>query len=110
MKLKGNGLMSKLKQKGYSSNDIPKAIIFHEILGIAMLAFTWTYCYYFPPSQSSLLQKPIATIKNHIPKGLAGKINENGFLTSRIGSSYVESSYLRKLIPTDISCKNISYV
>lgn len=98
MKLRGNGFLNKLKQKGYTSEDIPKAIIFHEFLGIAMLALTWSYCYFCPPSQSAWLQKPISTLKRHVPQVIASKVSENGFLTSRVGSSYVESSCLRKLI------------
>lgn len=98
MKFKGNSLLNKLKQKGYSSDDIPRAILFHEFLGMAMLALTWSYCYFNPPSQSTFLQGPIASLKSRVPQTLANKLAENGFLSSRLGSSYVESSCLRKII------------
>lgn len=42
--------------------DIPKAVIIHEILGLIMLAVTWTICYYHPPSQIPLLTPHLARV------------------------------------------------
>ena len=58
--LEGNGsikskLSSRVRHKflehGMSAKDIPKAILFHEFLGLLLVAITWSSCYYFPPSK-----------------------------------------------------------
>ncbi|KAJ1440278.1 hypothetical protein B484DRAFT_427448, partial [Ochromonadaceae sp. CCMP2298] len=85
-------------EHGFSAADVPKAIVVHEMLGIAMLALTWSTCYHFPPSQNRYLKAPIASLMNLIPKKLSGPVASNTFLSSKLGSSYLESSCLRKLI------------
>lgn len=84
--------------KGLTVNDLPKAIICHELLGIFMLALTWSTCYFFPPSQNRFLKEPIAKMISMVPKALSGPVTNNAFLSSRIGTSYLESSCIRKLI------------
>jgi hypothetical protein len=42
-------------KKGFKAADIPKAIFFHEILGLLMLAITWSSCYYLEPSKVRLV-------------------------------------------------------
>lgn len=84
--------------KGLTVNDLPKAIIFHELMGVFMLALTWSTCYFFPPSQNYYLKEPIAKMLSMVPKVLSGPVSSNPFLSSRIGTSYLESSCIRKLI------------
>lgn len=84
--------------KGLTVNDLPKAIICHELMGVFMLALTWSTCYFFPPSQNRFLKEPIAKMISMVPKVLSGPVTSNPFLSSRLGSSYLESSCLRKLI------------
>lgn len=88
----------KFAEHGFSATDIPRAIIIHEAMGIFMLALTWSLCYLFPISQHPVLRNPIERIMNSMPKGLSSSISSNGFINSRFGSSYIESSCLRKLI------------
>jgi hypothetical protein len=97
-KKKSKGLVQKLQESGFNQDDIPKAIIFHEFLGIFMLALTWSLCYFFPPSQNQFLQKPIAKMKELVPQKLSNAWSSNGFLNSKMGAAYVESSCLRKII------------
>lgn len=91
-------LFQRFSEKGFSSRDIPKAIVIHELMGILMLALTWSFCYMFPISQQTFLKQPIQRIMHSMPKGLSNSISSNGFINSRFGSSYIESSCLRKLI------------
>lgn len=88
----------KFAEHGFSATDIPRAIVIHEAMGIFMLALTWSLCYLFPLSQHPFLRHPIERIMNTMPKGLSSSIASNGFINSRFGSSYIESSCLRKLI------------
>lgn len=88
----------KFAEHGFSATDIPRAIVIHEAMGIFMLALTWSLCYLFPLSQHPFLLHPIERIMNTMPKGLSSSIASNGFINSRFGSSYIESSCLRKLI------------
>lgn len=85
--------------------DIPKAIVIHEFLGYTMLALTWTACYHFPLSKSPFIQSKINSVSQMMPKSLTNSMNnikipfiDKEVLSSRIGSAYVESSILRKLI------------
>lgn len=84
--------------KGLTVQDLPKAIICHEIIGILIMALTWSTCYYFPPSQNILLKEPIARLTSVLPRTFTEQIHSNPFLNSRLGSSYLESSCLRRLI------------
>jgi hypothetical protein len=84
--------------KGLTVADLPKAIVCHELMGIFMLALTWSTCYYFPLSQNQFLKEPMARMVAMVPKALSGPVTSNPFLSSRIGTSYLESSCLRKLI------------
>ena len=93
-----SNILHVLKDKGFNPEDIPKAIIIHELLGIIMLALTWSLCYYYPPSQSQLLKRPLASMIGRIPKALYSPLESNKFLSSPVGISYIESSCLRKLI------------
>ncbi|RYZ83029.1 MAG: hypothetical protein EOP04_20775 [Proteobacteria bacterium] len=90
--------IGKLKDKGFGPSDIPKAIFIHELLGMFMLALTWSLCYFYPLSQSPMFVKPLAVISSKMPAALAKSLEANKFLSSPIGVSYVESSCLRKLI------------
>lgn len=87
-----------LEDRGFTARDVPKAIIFHEALGIAMLALTWTACFYFPPSQNVYLRSPIERMMRVMPARLTRTIHANAFLNSKLGASYLESSCVRKLI------------
>lgn len=85
------------EKKGIEAQDIGKAIAVHEAMGLAMLAVTWSSCYLFPPSQSKLLNRPIATIKTMLPDTLSS-IGNNPVFQSKYGSSYIEASCCRKII------------
>ena len=85
------------EKKGIEAQDIGKAIAVHEAMGLAMLAVTWSSCYLFPPSQSKLLNRPIATIKTMLPDTLSSICN-NPVFQSKYGSSYIEASCCRKII------------
>lgn len=69
---------------------------YHNI--ISQTAMTWSGCYFYPPSQSPLLKKPIAKMLSAIPSGIGNKFQQNGFLNSKLGSAYIESSCCRKII------------
>lgn len=96
--VKKDRLTKYFEEKGLTVQDLPKAILCHELMGIFMLALTWSSCYYFPPSQNRFLKEPIAKMLAMVPKTLSGPVTSNAFLSSRIGTSYLESSCLRKLI------------
>lgn len=87
-----------LQDKGLQAADIPKAIIVHELLGFTMLFLTWSLCFFYPPSQTKLLKKPVERVLSMMPSALSNSVASNGFLSSRMGSSYIESSCLRKII------------
>lgn len=61
-------------------------------------AITWSSCYYYPPSQHPILKQPIAKMLSAIPSGIGNKFQQNGFLNSKFGSAYIESSCCRKII------------
>jgi len=90
--------LDKLREKGFTAKDIPKAILFQELMYGVWLAMTWTTCYFFPPTQLPFLKKPIEAIMAKMPQKLSNSLAGNGFLTSRFGQAYVESSCLRKLM------------
>lgn len=100
-------LIKAFQDNGLTANDLTKAIVIHELLGIFMLALTWTLCYHFQISQLPVLQKPLAKISSMMPN----VISSNEFLNSRMGVAYCESSCLRKLIrPVTLPTKVIATV
>lgn len=86
------------EDKGFKASDITKAIFFHECLGLILLSITWSTCYFFPPSQTQWLQKPIAKVITLMPASISGSFKTNKVLSSKLGSSYFESSCMRKVI------------
>jgi hypothetical protein len=86
------------------AKDIPKAILIHELLGIAMLAITWTACYHIQFSKFPVIKNRLNQIATMIPQQVSQSFSRLPYmdtkeiLQSRIGSSYLESSCLRKLI------------
>ena len=70
---------------------------FHHVCFL-LTAITWSTCYYYPPSQHPLLKQPIAKMLSAIPSGIGNKFQQNGFLNSKFGSAYIESSCCRKII------------
>jgi len=51
-------LKTHLKEQGITAADLPKAIVFHEVLGVAMAVGFWTACYHIQPSSNLL--RPLA--------------------------------------------------
>lgn len=98
MKKSENKFLKKLQEKGFTAKDIPKAILLQEVMYAFWLTVTWTACYFLPPSQLPLLKKPIEAIMAKMPQKLSNSLAGNGFLASRFGQAYVESSCLRKLL------------
>jgi len=97
-----NGLKSKVRNyftsKGFNSADIGRAIFFHELLGLLMLAITWSACYFLEPSSHPVLAKPLAKVADALPRSFMTGLKSNELINSRLGSSYLESSCLRKVI------------
>lgn len=102
-------LMEKFVKKfGISMKDAPKAIVIHELLGIMMLAITWSFCYRFPPSQIPFLKAPIAKIIDvvRIPPKVTSFVSNIKLPFMQVGdanskkvvSAYIESSCMRKLV------------
>ena len=91
-------ITAKFREKGFTTNQLAKAILVHEILGVCLLAITWSSCYRWPPSQHPLLKGPVAKMLAAVPSGISKTFESNGFLNSRLGSAYIESSCCRKLI------------
>ena len=91
-------ITKRFREKGFTTDQLAKAIFVHEILGIALLALTWSSCYRWPPSQHPILKGPIAKMLAAVPSGMSKTFQSNGFLNSRLGSAYIESSCCRKLI------------
>ena len=91
-------IVSKFKEKGFTTSQLGKAIFVHELLGILMLAVTWGSCYRWPPSQHPILKEPVTRMLAAVPSGISNVFQGNGFLSSRLGSAYIESSCCRKLI------------
>lgn len=86
--------------------DVPKAIVIHEILGLVILVTTWTCAFYFPPSQIKMLQGPIGQLERLVPESVRAGLAKNEFISSKIGTAYVEASCFRKLIrPATIPLK-----
>lgn len=80
-----------MTDRGLSPSLLPKAIFVHEMLGLVMLAVTWSLAYHIPPSELPLLAGPIKRINNAIP-------NQLSWLNTKPGRSYVEASCCRKLV------------
>lgn len=78
--------------------DIEIQTTFNLHHGFYQLAMTWSGCYFYPPSQHPMLKKPIAKMLSAIPSGIGNKFQQNGFLNSKLGSAYIESSCCRKII------------
>lgn len=95
---KRDNMLSYFKHKGLTVQDLPKAILCHELMGIVILALTWSSCYYFPPSQNKFLKEPISRMLALVPTAVAGSVQSNAFLSSRLGTSYIESACLRKIL------------
>jgi hypothetical protein len=88
-----------MTDRGLSPSLLPKAVFVHEILGLAMLAITWTLSFHFPPSNLPGLSGPINRINQSIPKNYS-------WLSNKVGRSYIEASCCRKLIrPLTIPAK-----
>lgn len=51
-------LKTHLKEQGIGVADLPKALVFHEVLGAGMAVAFWMTCYRLQPSSSIL--KPLA--------------------------------------------------
>ena len=98
-------LKDRFGQLNFDAKDIPKAIIIHEFLGIAMLFVTWTLCYRLQPSQSPFFRARAGELAKLIPQKFSTSMSsinipfiDKNFISSRFGTSYIESSCLRKLI------------
>ena len=99
-------LENRLAAKGLKKKDFPKAILIHEILGLCFLALTWTTCYYLPPSQIPLLKVPFEKMVSLIPENI--KTNTPSYIKGKVGSAYLESSCLRKILrPFSIPAKMV---
>ena len=90
-------LESYISTKGIKKKDFPKYIFFHELLGVAILACTWSLCHKFPPSNSPLLKEPLNKIKLLLPASVIEKYQKLP-ISPKMGSSYIEASCLRKII------------
>jgi hypothetical protein len=94
-----NRFQNYLTSNGLESSDIPKAFVLHEVLGICMLAITWTFCYHFPlsniPFFATQLKKLPSMHSYSKSKAMTGVINA---FSSKKGVAYLESSCLRKII------------
>lgn len=86
------------QEKGLGIQDIPKAIVCHEMMGYVMLGLTWTACYHFPISDIPFLKGPMDRLTSMVPQVLSNPVNNNPFLCSKFGKAYMESACLRKLI------------
>eukprot|EP01035_Chromulina_nebulosa_P031169 gene31169-41528_t len=86
------------REQGFELEDIPKAIVVHELLGILMLAVTWSACFHFPPSQSALLKPHMAKVQGLMPPAVTRFLSSSRILSGKMGASYLESSCMRKLI------------
>ena len=91
---------------GFKTEDIPKAIIIHELLGISMLILTWSACYHLQFSKNPFVLQKFNQFTNLLPKSLTSSLSnaklpfgiDKEVLTSRMGSSYIEASCFRKII------------
>eukprot|EP01039_Chlorochromonas_danica_P010964 gene10964-12190_t len=90
--------LERLHERGFTADDIPKAILIHEVLGIFMLALTWSLCYCLPLSTHPFFKKPLDRMAQRMPALVSRSIESNPFLShflgSRFGVAYVESSCL----------------
>ncbi|KAK3233646.1 hypothetical protein CYMTET_56072 [Cymbomonas tetramitiformis] len=99
--------MGKLKEyfieQGITVSDIPKAIIIHEVISVALAAFWWAACYQV---------QPIRAIARRVPRGRGayekalviakGKVDKMQWLkrlpgsdSPRLTTSFAESLILR---------------
>jgi len=90
--------VSYFEEKGFKAHDIPKAIVIHGLLDVFILAFTWSSCYILAPSQMPLLKGPINKAISFLPDSFTRTASNTPFLSSRLGTAYIEASCLRKLI------------
>lgn len=94
-----NRFQSYLTAQGLDSSDIPKAFVLHEMLGITMLAITWTFCYCFPLKNIAFFEtqfKKLPPVQSYSKSKTMAVILDA--LSSRRGVAYLESSCLRKII------------
>jgi hypothetical protein len=89
-----DNFLQKFKDSGFNGQDLTKAILIHEILGIIMLGITWTFCYYVQITKIPVLQGPLEKMASLMPNF----VKNNELITSRVGVAYFESSCLRKII------------
>ena len=89
----------------FDAKDIPKAILIHELLGVTMLALTWSACYHFQISKSPFFQSQAAKMAKMLPEKLGNQLSniqipfiDSAVISSRMGTAYIESSVLRKII------------
>lgn len=86
------------QEKGLTIQDLPKAIVCHELMGYCMLGITWAACYHFPISGIPFFKAPMEKVISFVPKALSDPVAANPFLCSKYGKSYMESTCLRKLL------------
>ena len=92
-------LQNYMTSHGLEVSDIPKALVLHEILGICMLAVTWTFCYYFPLSKIPFFEAQLKRLPPMHSFSKSATMNRVfDALSSRRGVAYLESSCLRKVI------------
>jgi hypothetical protein len=87
-----------LTEQGFHPQDIPKAIVFHGIFDVLILALTWGSCYTLRPSQNPFLKGPIERLVSVLPQKITASVGNTPFFNTRLGQSYIEASCLRKLI------------
>lgn len=88
-----------LTAQGLEAADLPKAFVLHELLGITMLAITWSFCYYFPLSKIPFFEtqlKKLPPMQSFSKSKTMSSVIDA--LSSKRGVAYLESSCLRKLI------------
>jgi hypothetical protein len=101
-----DSFLQKFQEKGYSPTDIPKAIVFHELLGTVLLGLTWSLCYIYPLTQISFLRIPVERIKATMPVSVPHALSSNEFINSPLGISYLEAACLRRLLrPATVPAK-----
>lgn len=95
------GFKEKLESLDVKAKDIPKAIIIHELLGLTMLALTWSAAYHLQLSRQPFFAEKLTKLTNMLPekmKTVTIPFVPADILSSRMGSSYIEASCMRKLI------------
>lgn len=101
--VKVGALEGYLKKSGLKPHHVPLGILLHEILGVIMLALTWSACYYLQPSSREPFSSLLSKLKTMNPAGMHTKnipfvSGASQVFSSRRGVSYLESSLLRKAI------------